>query len=102
MEIAGRTMESDFESGNSAQSVCKGRMTKAWNAGVGNNDGIAEEFLAMGLQKRFQIGASDFFFTFNQKSDVAREFRAGFQIGFNGLKMSKVLPLIVTRATPEQ
>ena len=45
---------------------------------------------------------ADFFFAFDDKSDVARELGSGFEVGFNGFKVGEVLALVITSTATEQ
>ena len=48
-------------------------------------------------EKFRQIGAADLLFAFDDKREVAGQGGTGFQIGFDGLEMRKVLALVVGR-----
>src|ERR1022692_4169786 len=77
-------------------------MFRAGHAGVGNDDGFAFEFAAVGFEKGGHAFTADFFLTFNQESQIAGQRRAGFEIGLDGLEMRKKLALIVRAAAREE
>ncbi len=56
----------------------------------------------MVLQKSRQAAAAHFFFAFDDKSNVARQLRAGVQVGLDRLEMCQVLAFIVACAAGEK
>ena len=75
---------------------------QAGQAGVRDHDRLAAQLIAMSFQERFQADASNLFFAFQHKRQIAWELGIGFQIGFDRLQMREILPFIVAGAPPEK
>src|SRR5437867_8518488 len=56
----------------------------------------------MCFEEGCQAAASDLFFPFDYKSDIARQFCTRFQISFYRFEVREVLPFIIASATREQ
>src|SRR4051812_42256697 len=46
-------------------------------------------------QKSGEVVGTDFFFTFDEESDVSGEFGVGFEVGFDGGEVREVLTFVV-------
>ena len=95
MQVARRAVHRDFKGDDAAQRIRQRRMIGVWHAGVGNDDGVAEQLAPVRFEKFREVRTADFFFAFDDKREVAGQGGAGFQIGFDGFEMREVLAFVV-------
>jgi len=76
-------MEGNFEGGYPSQ--CVGERWTIWrgHAGIRNDDRVTIQFCAVSLQKWRQVFAANFFLTFDQECEIARQLGSGFEISFD-------------------
>src|SRR5688572_28065224 len=95
-------MQRDLQRGNAPKRVSQRRMFRTGNPGVGDDDGITLQFRAMLLEKTCETFAADFFFTFDDERQIARQFCSGLEVSFYRLEMRKILTFVITRTPREQ
>ena len=98
VQIARRPAQLDFKRDDAAQRVGERGMFQAGHSGVGNDDGIAEQFAAIFFEKVREAFAADLLLAFDDERQIARQRRAGFEMRFDGLEMREVLAFVVSRA----
>jgi hypothetical protein len=72
------------------------------HSGVGYDNGVALQFVAMQFDEFCKAYAADFFLAFDDERQVAGQGSSGFEIGFNGFEMREVLAFVVGRAAGEE
>ena len=71
MQIARRSVQRNLKSNDAAQRVSERRMFRCWHARIGNDDGIAREFLAMRFEKTGKTFTADLLLAFQHKRQIA-------------------------------
>ena len=98
VQIARRAVHRDFKGDDAAQRVGQRRMIGIGHAGVGDDDGVAFQFVPVRFEKFRQVRAADFLLAFDDKGQIAGQGSAGFEIGLDRFEMREVLAFVVGRA----
>ena len=102
VQITRRAVHFDLHRADTAERVSQRGMFQVRDAGVGNDSGIAAEFIAIFPQKRRETLAADFLLAFDDKGQVTRQLRVRFQICLDGFEVGEVLAFVVAGAAGEE
>ena len=101
VDILVRSRDADLHVLHAAHAGVDGRNLVGDHRGVGNENQVAGEFLAVGLHPCSQARGTDFLFALDHKLDVVAEFLLADQV-FEHLDVHEVLALVVVRtAAPD-
>src|SRR5687768_7611492 len=102
MQVARGPIHSDLEGEDAAEAIGERRVLWARDAVVGDHDCVALEFGAIGFEERAEVFAADLLFAFDHEGQVARQFRARFEVGFDRVYVREVLTFIVARSAAKE
>ena len=95
-------MNGQFKGRNSPQTVSQCRLVSSGHSRIRNDHAVAFQFRTIGFQERTQGFAADFLLTFDDKGNVAGQFRSGLELSLDGFEMSQILAFVVASASRKQ